>query len=62
MNSLLDVESLCTLLGLAKITIYKYVSEKKIPYVKIGRRVMFRPDEIESWIKSKTVEPIGGAL
>jgi excisionase family DNA binding protein len=33
-------------------TIYKYVSEKKIPYIKSGKKVLFDKDEILEWLKT----------
>ena len=46
---LLDYSEAAKRLGIAVTTLRKWVSEKRIPYVKIGpRNVRFRPDDLLS--------------
>jgi excisionase family DNA binding protein len=47
--SILTVKQLSNYLGLAEVTIYKKVSESVIPFFKVGRRVLFKKDVIDSW-------------
>jgi excisionase family DNA binding protein len=47
---LLDIDELATRYGFPKWTIRSYCSQGKIPFVKVGRRVYFRVDEIEQWL------------
>ncbi len=35
----------------------RWVSMRRMPYVKIGRRVLFNPTDLEDFIKSCTVQP-----
>lgn len=60
MNKLLSIKEASDFLGLRVPTIYKYVCSKKIPYVKLGSRVLFDPEKLINWIENKSVEPIKG--
>ena len=55
MAKLLSVQEVATLLGLHKVTIYDWVSQRRVPFVKVGRRTMFDPREIERWLEGSTV-------
>ena len=46
------------LVGLKKPTIYKLISSKRIPYYKLGSRVLFNEQKIMDWMEGKVVEPI----
>lgn len=54
---LLTVEELAGELGLAPKTIRNYVARRCIPFVKIGRRTMFRLKSIEAWLERKEKKP-----
>jgi len=56
MEKLLSVNQLADILGLKKITIYEWVRSNRIPFVKLGKRVLFQPSDIADYIKSKRVE------
>ncbi len=56
-DKLQNVSQAAELLGISTHTIYAWVCQRKIPYVKIGRRVMFRPQDIEAWIEGHRVPP-----
>jgi len=60
MTSLMDLKTVSKQLGLAEITVYKMVSAKRIPYIKIGRRVLFDPQKLSKWLEKKSVETISG--
>ena len=45
-------------LGIAKDTVYTLVSQRRIPYVKIGRLLKFNHKAIDEWIAQKTVMPM----
>jgi excisionase family DNA binding protein len=59
MNSLISIDQAAGVLGVSKLTLYKYVSARKMPFIKIGARVLFREDELSEWIDSKSVQAIG---
>jgi len=57
MNKLLiNVKQLSESTGLNVFTLYSWINQKRIPYVKVGRLVRFDPKKIEKWIEEKTVE------
>ncbi|MDD5044936.1 MAG: helix-turn-helix domain-containing protein [Candidatus Omnitrophica bacterium] len=53
---LITVEELAKYLNLNPHTIYMWVEQKKIPFIKIGRMVRFDLIEIEEWLISKKTE------
>ncbi len=57
MNKLLiNVKQLSESNGLSVFTLYSWINQKRIPYVKVGRLVRFDPRKIEKWIEGNTVE------
>ena len=57
MNKLLiDVKQLSESTGLSVFTLYSWINQKRIPYVKVGRLVRFDPRKIEKWIEGNSVE------
>ena len=55
MKSLMSVDETAEMLGIAKATVYKYVSERRIPFVKIGARVLFERTAMTQWIRQRSV-------
>ncbi|HBL24919.1 MAG TPA: hypothetical protein DDZ40_12510 [Deltaproteobacteria bacterium] len=56
---LMDTHGVARYLGVDISWINKAVSEKRIPYIKIGKYNKFRKDAIDGWIEQNTVRPIG---
>ena len=54
---LLTVDETAAYLGIAKLTVYDWVSKRKIGYVKIGRLVKFDQQTLDKWIDQHTVKP-----
>jgi len=54
---LIDVKETADYLGCTVSTLYSWVSQKKIPYVKIGRLVKFDQCDIDAWIEERKVKP-----
>ena len=52
-ENLIDVETTAEVLGVAPKTVRKWVCIRFIPYIKVGRRVMFRPKSLELWLNQK---------
>ncbi|ACT96681.1 DNA binding domain protein, excisionase family [Dyadobacter fermentans DSM 18053] len=44
-------------LGIAKPTLYAYLSKKKITHSKTGNKVIFWKSDLDAFIKGGTVEP-----
>ncbi|MHA2061754.1 MAG: helix-turn-helix domain-containing protein [Candidatus Sifarchaeia archaeon] len=59
MEKLLSIHETSELLGLSVSTIYKYVCCRKIPHLKLGNRLLFRIEKLETWISENSVEPVG---
>jgi excisionase family DNA binding protein len=55
---LLDVEQAARYIGLSPHTIYTMVSQRRIPYVKVGRLTKFDLKALDAWIKKHTVMPV----
>ena len=54
---LIDVKEAAKLLNISVHTVYSWVSQRKIPFVKLGRRTEFDIKDLENWIeKNKTSE------
>ena len=50
-NRLLSVEGSARYLGVRKSTIYSWAAQKKIPSVKIGRRLLFDRKDLDDIIE-----------
>lgn len=58
MNNLLDKPQLGRLLRVSVKTIDKWVCDRDIPYLKVGRLVRFDEQEIASWLELRRVEVV----
>jgi excisionase family DNA binding protein len=58
----LDVKGVADYLGLAESTVYTMVSQRRIPFVKMGRLTKFDRLQLDKWILSNTVNPRGQLL
>ena len=50
-------QELSQYLGIARQTVYEWTSQKKVPFIKLGRLVKFDQREIEEWMKTQRIEP-----
>jgi len=55
---LLTIQQAAQITGISTTTLYKWVSQRKIPYIKMGRLVKFDPLKLEEWIRQQTVMPM----
>jgi len=58
MQRLISVKDAAGYTGLSPHTIYTMVSQRRIPFVKVGRLVKFDVDLLDKWIKQNTVMPM----
>ena len=58
MQRLMSVKETAAYTGLSHHTVYTMVSQRRIPYVKVGRLVKFDQAMLDSWIKQHTVMPM----
>jgi excisionase family DNA binding protein len=54
------VADVAKLTGYQPSTIYEFVSQRKIPHLKIFHGVRFDLDEVEAWLDSKRVPAASG--
>lgn len=55
---LLDIREVASYTGLSTHTLYTMVSQRRIPFVKVGRLVKFDLGLLDAWIKQNTVMPM----
>ena len=55
-DNLISVKTVAERLGLAPKTIHNWVYLRKIPYVKCGHKVMFRPKSLKAWLNRKEIK------
>jgi len=53
---LININELSEYIGLSTSTIYSWVSQRRIPFVKCGRLTKFDLQRINDWIKESSVE------
>ena len=55
-DELLTPEEVAHLLKVPKATVYKWVHQRKIPHVKVGRHLRFVKAEILEWVEEQRRE------
>ena len=55
---LFSIEETADYTGLSRHTLYTMVSQRRIPFVKMGRLTKFDVALLDAWIKQNTVMPI----
>ncbi len=53
---LINPKELSDMLEISVNTVYSWVSQRKIPFVKCGRLTRFDVQRIEDWIKEHSIE------
>jgi excisionase family DNA binding protein len=53
---LIGISDMARLLGVRLKTLYSWVHQRKIPYVKVGRLVKFDQKDIATWIAERKVK------
>jgi len=55
---LLTIQQAANHTGLSTHTLYKMVSQRRVPFVKLGGALRFNPEQLDQWIKQNTVMPM----
>jgi excisionase family DNA binding protein len=55
---LLTIKEVSEYIGLAVPTLYTMVSQRRIPFVKMGRLTKFDREELDRWITRQSVKSI----
>jgi len=56
MSKLLTIDEASEYLGISKLTLYGWVSARKLGFVKVGRLVKFKQEHLDIWIDQHTVK------
>ena len=54
----MDIEEVTQYLGISKNTVYSWVWQRRMPYVKLGRLLRFDEKTINDWMSNHAVEMI----
>lgn len=57
-NGFMTAKEVSVWLKISLPWVRKLTQEKRIPHVRIGSRVLFRPEEVEAWIRSHEVKAV----
>jgi excisionase family DNA binding protein len=55
---LVDVNEIAGYMGLSAHTVYTWVSQRRIPFTKVGRLTKFDLRAIDEWIAKHSVSPM----
>jgi excisionase family DNA binding protein len=58
MRRLIDIREAAEYTGLSVHTLYTMVSQRRVPFVRVGRLVKFDVELLDKWIKQNTVMPM----
>ena len=61
-EKILNIREAAELTRLTVNTLYAYTARRKIPFIKLGAKVLFRQSDLEKWIDQHRVEPIGSRV
>ena len=53
-DAFVSVESLMACLHCSRLTVYRRCRSGALPFVKVGRRLLFRKSDIEAWFARNT--------
>lgn len=48
----LTVDDICKYLNVSNETVYKWIERRRMPGHRVGRRWMFKQDEVDKWVRS----------
>lgn len=57
-HHILNIQEASGYTGLSVHTLYTMVSQKRIPHIKLGRRVLFDKGLLDEWIAKNTIMPM----
>ena len=54
-----DVDRVCAYLHCSKHLVYRLTRERRIRFVRVGKELRFRPDDVAAWLEAETVPTSG---
>ncbi|MBN1461695.1 MAG: helix-turn-helix domain-containing protein [Armatimonadetes bacterium] len=61
-NTILKVRDVCKLLGVGQSTVYRAVETGRLPAVRIGTAIRFRPEALEQFLRQQESRALDSAL
>ncbi len=55
-NKLMTTKELAEYMQLNPLTVYRKVKEGEIPYIRLGRSIRFKKEQIDKWLEAETQE------
>ena len=56
-DNLITIKELADYIGVSPKTVQNWVAYRTIPFMRIGRRTLFRKSRMEAWLQTKEFEP-----
>lgn len=57
LERLLNNAEAAKLLNISPFSLRGKVSRKEIPHIKVGRRTLFSPTDLQAWVEANKVQP-----
>lgn len=57
MEDLIGAKEAGKALGIEVATVYTWVTRRKIPFVKVGGALRFRPSALQAWLRDREYSP-----
>ena len=57
----LTVDEICNYLSVTNETVYKWIEKQGMPGNRVGRRWMFKKDEVDAWVRAGNGATISNA-
>jgi len=58
--ALVDIEEAARILGLSKFTLRRWTAQRRVPHVRLGRRIVFDPRALAGFVMANTVGATDG--
>ena len=55
-TKLLSVEHVAGILAVKRRFVYRLVAQGRIPFLRVGRYIRFRPEAIDEWMEARSTE------
>lgn len=57
-KEVLNIDDAAEYLGVSRGTLYNWCSQRRVPFIKIGSRTMFRKRDLDTWIADHAVAAV----
>jgi excisionase family DNA binding protein len=55
---LLSIDEAAIKLGISPLTMRAWIRQRRLPFVRLGRRVLLHPQDVENFVDANRIEPI----